>query len=131
MKKTDAQWKAILTPQLYHVAREKGTEQPFTGKYNHCNTEGIYRCACCGSRLFHSSAKFDSGSGWPSFDRPDNEGSVCCEHDNSLYGVTRVEVLCASCHAHLGHVFDDGITATQKRYCINSVVLDLQPEDKE
>ena len=131
MKKTKAQWKALLSPQLYHVSREKGTEPPFTGKYNHCDQRGVYVCACCHSRLFHSSAKFDSGSGWPSFDRPDNAAAIYCAEDSSLGLGVRVEVLCASCDAHLGHVFDDGITETQQRFCINSVVLNLQPEEEK
>jgi peptide-methionine (R)-S-oxide reductase len=131
MKKTNAEWKGMLSAQLYHVSREKGTEKSFSGKYNYCEDTGVYLCTCCQSRLFHSSAKFDSGSGWPSFDRPDNSGSIYCAEDNSLAAGVRIEVLCASCDAHLGHVFNGGITVTKKRYCINSVVLDLQPEGEK
>jgi peptide-methionine (R)-S-oxide reductase len=117
--------KKKLTPEEYHVLREKGTEAPGTGKYLHEKAEGTYNCKVCGNPLFSSDAKFDSGTGWPSFDQA-LAGAVKYEHDNQ-YGVERTEVLCAKCGSHLGHVFDDGPTATTgKRFCMNSVCLDLE-----
>ena len=117
--------KTKLTPEEYKVLREKGTEAPFTGKYVKTDKKGQYVCKVCGNELFSSDAKFDSGTGWPSFDEPANLQNVILEEDNS-FDMHRMEVKCARCHSHLGHVFDDGPTATKKRYCINSVCLDLK-----
>ena len=125
--KTDEEWKQELTPEQYRVARQKGTERPFTGKYYDSKEKGIYKCAACGNELFSSDAKFDSGCGWPSFTAPTSEDNVRTEIDTS-HGMVRTEVLCVSCDAHLGHVFDDGPRPTNLRYCINSVVLDLDKE---
>ncbi len=113
-----------LTPQEYKVLREKGTEAPFSGKYVDEKADGMYKCKVCGNPLFNSSSKFDSKTGWPSFDSA-IEGSVDFVNDDS-YGMSRTEVLCSKCKSHLGHIFDDGITETGKRYCMNSVCLDLE-----
>jgi peptide-methionine (R)-S-oxide reductase len=120
----DPQWKEKLTPEQYNIMREKGTEAPFTGKYVHETKTGMYHCAACGNPLFASDAKFDSGTGWPSFDQA-LPGAIREETDNS-HGLSRTEVVCAQCGSHLGHVFDDGPTTTGKRYCLNSVCLDLE-----
>ncbi|OGD32237.1 peptide-methionine (R)-S-oxide reductase [Candidatus Azambacteria bacterium RIFCSPHIGHO2_02_FULL_52_12] len=125
MPKTEEEWKKKLTPEQYRVLREKGTEAPFSGAYVHEKRKGMYACAACGNRLFSSDAKFDSGTGWPSFDQA-LPGSVKYEHD-AQYGMERTEVLCSRCGSHLGHVFDDGPKATTgKRYCMNSVCLELR-----
>lgn len=116
------EWRKILTPEGFHVLREKGTERPFTGKYLHNKKKGIYVCAGCGNELFSSDKKFDSGTGWPSFWAPIAEDKVELEADNSL-GMQRTEVLCNQCGGHLGHVFDDGPKPTGHRFCINSVAL--------
>jgi len=125
--KTDEEWRIALTPEQYAVARQKGTERPFTGRYHDSKEKGTYRCAACGNELFNSDAKFDSGCGWPSFTSPACEENVRTQIDTS-HGMIRSEVLCASCDSHLGHLFDDGPGPTHLRYCINSVVLDLDKE---
>jgi peptide-methionine (R)-S-oxide reductase len=121
---TDEELKKKLTPEQYHVLREKGTEMPGTGKYLHEEKDGTYSCVACGNPLFSSDAKFDSGTGWPSFDQA-LPGAIEEIEDNTL-GMRRMETVCARCKSHLGHVFDDGPTKTGKRYCMNSVCLDLK-----
>jgi peptide-methionine (R)-S-oxide reductase len=130
VKKTDAEWRQQLTPEQYHVMREHGTERPWSGEYNATKQAGIYRCAGCGAELFRSDAKFDSGTGWPSFFEPASSESVETEEDRSFF-MRRTEVHCASCESHLGHVFEDGPHPTGLRYCINSVCLTLDPDDKD
>ncbi|MEZ5932534.1 MAG: peptide-methionine (R)-S-oxide reductase MsrB [Alphaproteobacteria bacterium] len=127
IKKTDAAWKAELTPEQYRIARLKGTERPFSGDYNDCKTEGTYVCVCCGQPLFSSETKFDSGTGWPSFYAPIDDAAIGTEVDYSLLMV-RTEVLCSRCDAHLGHVFPDGPKPTGQRYCMNSASLKLMPK---
>lgn len=124
MPKTDEEWKKVLTPEQYEVMRGGGTEAPFTGKYVHEKEDGMYTCAACGNPLFSSDTKFDSGTGWPSFDEA-LPGAV--EHrQDTTHGMVRTEVVCAKCGSHLGHLFEDGPTDTGKRYCLNSVCLDLE-----
>ena len=128
--KTEEEWRQQLSPEQYAVARLKGTERPFTGKYHDSKDEGTYKCAACGNELFDSDAKFDSGCGWPSFTAPTDANNLRTERDTS-HGMMRTEVLCGSCDSHLGHVFEDGPAPTGLRYCINSVVLDLDEAEKE
>jgi peptide-methionine (R)-S-oxide reductase len=125
VQKTDAEWRASLTPEQYDVLRRRGTERAFTGAYVDTKEPGVYRCAACGAELFRSDAKFDSGSGWPSFVEPATLDSVDTEVDTS-HGMIRTEVTCASCGGHLGHLFPDGPEPTGLRYCINSCALDLE-----
>lgn len=125
LPKTDEEWKQKLDPETYHITREKGTEAPFTGKYVNEHSKGVYKCSNCGLELFSSDTKFDSGTGWPSFDQPMNREHVELIADDS-HGMHRTEVTCKRCGAHLGHVFDDGPETTGQRYCINSCSLKLE-----
>jgi peptide-methionine (R)-S-oxide reductase len=126
--KTDAEWRAQLTPEQYHVTREHGTERPFTGPYLNEKRKGMYVCVSCGNPLFESDTKYDSGSGWPSFYAPASKAAVS-EHEDSSMFMRRTEVRCAACEAHLGHVFNDGPKETGLRYCMNGCALKLMPKE--
>jgi len=130
VKKTDQEWRDQLTSEQYKVMRAHGTERPWSGEYNSTKTNGVYRCAGCGTELFQSDAKFDSGTGWPSFYEPASAENVETHEDRNLF-MRRTEVHCANCESHLGHVFEDGPHPTGLRYCINSVCLTHDPDGKE
>jgi peptide-methionine (R)-S-oxide reductase len=127
IKRTADEWRHMLTPQQYHVLREKGTDAPFTGTLTYNHEKGIYKCAACGNELFTSDMKFDSECGWPSFDKEIAGGKIKTQTDTS-HGMTRIEIMCARCDSHLGHLFDDGPTLTGKRYCVNSTSLSFQKQ---
>jgi peptide-methionine (R)-S-oxide reductase len=129
VEKSEAEWKAQLTPEQFYVTRQKGTERPFSGEYTFEKSPGVYHCVCCGAELFTSNTKFDSHCGWPSFTAPSSDEAVAESTDRS-HGMVRTEVTCSSCGAHLGHVFDDGPGPAGSRYCINSVALKLEKDSK-
>ena len=129
-EKSEAEWKKILSPEQYQVTRKKGTERAFTGEYCEAHDPGLYACRCCGTLLFDSSLKFESGTGWPSFTQPYQENAIAY-HNDSSYGMDRIEVTCNSCDAHLGHIFPDGPKPTGLRYCINSASIVLAESAKQ
>lgn len=129
LHKTSAQWQAELSPEEFYICREKGTERAFTGKYWNCQQKGVYLCRCCGTALFSSDTKYDSGSGWPSFYQPLNQQAIA-EHKDMSHGMVRVEITCQHCDAHLGHVFTDGPKPTGLRYCVNSASLKLNQVER-
>ena len=130
VQKADEEWRKELSPEQFYVTRKAGTEPAFTGKYYKTKDKGMYTCVCCGQPLFDSETKYESGTGWPSFYQPVENGAVA-EHTDSTHGMVRTEVRCATCDAHLGHVFEDGPAPTGLRYCMNSAALDLKTEQKK
>jgi peptide-methionine (R)-S-oxide reductase len=128
--KSDAEWRAALTPEQYYIAREHGTERPFSHPYNFEKRDGVYVCLCCGAPLFSSEAKYESGSGWPSYFTPVSKDAVT-EHEDNSSGMRRIEVRCTRCDAHLGHVFPDGPKPTGLRYCMNGTALRLEPDKRQ
>lgn len=129
MIKSEEEWRKILGPEKYHILREKGTERPFSGKYNLHFEKGVYKCAGCGTELFSSDMKFESHCGWPSFDNELGDGSRIKKQMDYSHGMIRVEIVCSNCGGHLGHLFNDGPTQTGKRYCVNSLSLDFKAEN--
>ena len=129
LNKTEREWQRELSPEEYRITRQKGTEPAFTGRYWNTKQQGTYVCRCCGTELFTSDTKYDSGSGWPSFYRPVNAGAID-EQEDSTHGMTRTEIICHNCDAHLGHVFEDGPQPTGLRYCVNSASLQLKTNEK-